>query len=265
MKNSKYNILWMVLISLYLVLPIAFTFLYSISIEWKEILPKGITFQYYTQLLTDAGFMMSILRSLIISIIPVVLSVVMVLLAMYAVILYMPGLDRYLQILCTIPYAIQGIVISISVLALYADLPAPFSNRIVMLVGTYCVVILPYIYQGIRNSLYSVNAVRLVEAAEILGAGKLYAYFRLVVPNILSGITASALISSAIIFGDFVVIRIIGGNYFETSQLYLYNAMFQSGQLTSAIVVILFVFTLMISGGVYFTKNKRQMIQEEEE
>jgi putative spermidine/putrescine transport system permease protein len=265
MKNSKTNLFVIAFISIYLVIPIAFTFFYSISVEWKEILPKGITFRYYMDIFTDMGFLLSIINSLIISVIPVFVSVIIIIFAMYVVILYIPGLDKYIQILCTIPYAIQGIILSVSVLSIYADAPAPFSNRILMLVGTYCIVILPYVYRGIRNSLYSINALRLVEAAQILGSGKLYAFFKVVVPNIFSGVTAASLMSAAIIFGDFVVVRIIGGNYFQTSQVYLYNAMHKSGQLVSAMVVILFVVTLIISGSVYFTKNKRAIIEEEQE
>lgn len=265
MKNNKASFFVIAFISFYLIIPIAFTFLYSISMEWKEIFPKGITFRYYVDIFTDVGFLMSIINSLVISVIPVFITVIIVMLAMFVVILYMPGLDKYIQVLCTIPYAIQGIILSISILSIYADAPAPFSNRILMLVGTYCIVILPYIYRGIRNSLYAVNALRLVEAAQILGAGKLYSFFKVVVPNIVSGVTAASLMAAAIIFGDFVVVRIIGGNYFQTSQVYLFNAMHKSGQLVSAMVVVLFIVTLIISGSVYFTKNKRAINEEEKE
>ena len=66
-----------------------------------------------------------------------------------------------------------------------------------MLVCIYCVVILPYIYRGIRNNLYAVNVKQLLEAAELLGANGLYVIFRVVVPNMLSGILVSALLALA--------------------------------------------------------------------
>jgi ABC-type spermidine/putrescine transport system, permease component II len=186
-----------------------------------------------------------------------------VLLAMYVIVVHIPRADKYMQIICTIPYAVQGIVLAISVLALYADAPGFLSDRVLMLTLTYCVVVLPYIYQGIKNSLTAVNATRLIEAAEMLGSSKMFSFFRVVVPNILSGITISAMLSMSIIFGDFVVVNIIGGNYFETSQMYLYRAMFTSGQMTSAIIVILFLVTLAISGFVFYYRNKSDISQEE--
>lgn len=61
-------------------------------------------------------------------------------------------------------------------------------NRIFMLTSTYCIVVLPYVYQGIRNNLNGMNASRLIEAAQMLGAGRFYAFFHIVVPNIISGV-----------------------------------------------------------------------------
>ena len=170
----------------------------------------------------------------------------------------MPALDKYLQIICTIPYAIQGVILPVSVLSLYAGAPAPFSNRIVMLVLTYCVVILPYMYQGIKNSLVSVDAARLVEAAEMLGADKFYAFFRIIVPCMLSGVVIASMLSIALIFGDFVIVNTIGGSYYSTAQMYLLKKMFISGQLTSAVIMVLFVVTLLISAAVFFFKSKTE-------
>ena len=76
-----------------------------------------------------------------------------------------------------------------------------------MLIGAYCIIILPHIYQGIRNSMHAVNMPMLLEAAEMLGASKLYAFFRVIVPNIITGITVSSLLAVGILFGDYVIIR----------------------------------------------------------
>ncbi len=263
MKKNKTAKPVIVLICAYLILPLALTFLYSIFSEWNDVLPRGLTFAYYGQIFSDPLFWVSIVRSVIISVIPIVLCTVSVLLAMYVIVVHAPRAEKYMQVICTVPYAVQGIVLSISVLALYADAPGFLSNRILMLTATYSVVVLPYMYQGIRNSLHAVNASRLIEAAQVLGAGKLYSFFRVVVPNIASGITISAMLAMAIIFGDFVVVNIIGGNYFQTAQMYLYRAMFKSGQLTSAIIVILFLVTLAISLAVFFNRNQTPKKQEE--
>lgn len=258
MKKKKSSTFIIVIICIYLAFPLLLTFLYSVFQQWDDILPSGFTMQYYQQLFTDSRFLISLGRTILISIIPIILCTLIVLLAMYVVIVYLPKLDKYMQILCTVPYAVQGIVLAISILSLYADAPDPLSNRVFMLTGAYCIMILPYMYQSIKNNLTAINAPRLLETAQILGAGKLHAFFRIIVPNIFSGIIISMMISASMVFGDFAIVNTIGGSYYETAQMYLYKIMAQSGQLSSAVIVVLFVTTLLISACMFSTKNKNK-------
>lgn len=94
------------------------------------------------------------------------------LLAMFVTNLYFPKLDKYVQIICMIPYTIQGVILSVSILAAYVRSDTFLSNRMVMLFGAYSVIIMPYIYQGIKNGLLTVNVYTLVEAAEMLGCSR---------------------------------------------------------------------------------------------
>lgn len=255
-KRGRGSLTVIVLLALYLLLPLLLTFLYSVFTQWTSLVPQGFTLQYYAELFTGAAFVIPLLRTVAISILPVLLCTAAMLMAMYVVVVYHPGWEKYVQVLCTIPYALQGIILAISVLSLYSGMPLPFSNRILMLTGTYCVLVLPYVYRGIRNSLDTINALQLIQAAQLLGAGKLQAYLKIVVPNIRSGIVVSAMLGMSILFGDFVVVNIIGGSYFETAQMYLYKILFRSGQLSSAVIVVLFAVTLLISGSVFFRSRK---------
>lgn len=258
-KNKTGSGAVLVVIGIYLLIPLFFTFLYSMFSEWMDIMPEGFTLRAYTEIFSDRDFWMSLGRTILISVLPIILCTLAVLLAMYVVVVYCPRLDKYMKILCTMPYAIQGVILPISVLSLYADAPEPFSNRLFMLTSTYCIVVLPYVYQGIRNNLNGMNASRLIEAAQMLGAGPFYAFFHIVVPNIMGGVMVSAMLAMAIVFGDFVVINTMAGNYFPTAQMYLYDVMKKSSQRTCAIIIVLFCVTLLISGLVFLGgKGKRE-------
>lgn len=237
----------MYLISIYLFTPLLMTFIYSISTEWTEIMPTGFTLKNYQVLFTDQEFWISLGRTIIISILPVALTTGMLLMAMYVAVVYVPQFDKLLNVLCTIPYAIQGVILPISVISLYTSAPGLLSNRVLLLICTYCIVILPYMYQGIKNSLATVDTVRIIEAAEMLGASKFYAFFKIIVPHISKSVLLSSLLAVAIIFGDFVIVNTIAGNYFTTAQVYLYRYRSVSGQMTSSIIVVLFLVTLIIS------------------
>ena len=132
-----------------------------------------------------------------------------------------------------------------------------------MLIGAYCIIILPYIYQGIRNSMHAINMPMLIEAAEMLGASKLSAFFRVIVPNIISGITVSSLLAVGIIFGDYVLIRNITGSAFQNIQIYLFLAMKRSSTEASAVFVIIMVTMFLITALVLYLQSidNRQKIE----
>lgn len=258
MKEKKHTgstvLIWIV--SLYLIIPLALTCIYSFFTEWITVIPKGFSLRAYQELFQDADFWASLGRTLLISFVPIILCTIVVLTAMYVVVVYLPRIDAVMKTLCTIPYAIQGVILPISILTLYVNAPEPFSNRVFMLVSAYCVVILPYIYQGISNALSSVRAKDLLEAAQMLGANKFYAYWRVIVPNITNGVVVSSMLSFAVVFGDFVIINTLAGNYYATGQMYLYAVMKESGQKASAVIVLFFLITLAISMRAFTLQKK---------
>lgn len=245
-------------IIVYLLLPLAMTMIYSLFREWIDIMPTGFTLNAYTELFTDTLFWKAVGRTIVISVVPIVLCTVFVLLAMYVVVVYHPDWNKMIQILCTVPYAIQGVILPTCVLSLYSSAPEPFGNRMFMLVSTYMVVILPYVYQGIRNNLNGIGAARLIEAAQMLGASRFYAFFRVVIPNIMGGVTISVMLAMAIVFGDFVIINTLAGGHFMTAQMYLYDVMKKSGLRTCAVIVLLFLVTLIISAGAFFLQSREK-------
>lgn len=258
-KNSKLPLIFIIIISIYLITPFIVTLIYSLSTEWTSILPTGFTLKHYAGIVSDSEFWFCLLRTIFICFLPIAIVTIMILLAMYVVIVYEKKLEKYIQMLCMIPYAIQGVILSVSIISLFSGTGTFFSNRLMMLVGAYSILILPYIYQGIRNSLYAINTPMLLEAAQMLGSTKIYAFFKIIVPNIISGIVVSALLSVSIIFGDFVLANNIAGNSFQNIQVYLYQKMKTSSGASSAIVVIIFLVVFAITGIVLTLQNRQKI------
>jgi putative spermidine/putrescine transport system permease protein len=243
-------------LALFLLSPLVIIVIYSFVTGWAGLTPSGFTMEYYRQVFSDVRFWPSVFRALVIAITPIFISGFFVILALYSSILYYPKLDKYIQSICMLPHTVNGVILAISALTLYAGSATPFGNRVVMLTFIYCVIILPFVYQGIRNNLHAVNIRQLIEAAEILGAGKLYAFLRIVVPNVLSGILVAALLSISRIFTDYVVIKIIAGSRYITPQQLLYNYRDKPGQFISVIILVTFLFILFIAGIAYYLQNR---------
>ena len=242
-RRKKLPYVIIILACIFLLIPFAATLVYSFTIGWTKLFPAGWTFKYWIQAFTEPTLWPAILRGVLISIPPILICNIVV---------------KYIQTICMIPNSLKGVTIAIPVLALYAGGVTFFSNRMVMLVCIYSISILPFVYQGIRNNLHGINVTRLLEAAEILGAGKLYAFIRIILPNMLAGILVSSLLALSTVFGDFAVIKIIAGNKYETIQMLLYNSRLIVLQYQCVIVIIMFTVTLVISQLVFKFQNRKR-------
>lgn len=245
MKRPIYHYIAIGIVLLYLFVPIAATFLYSLATEWNHtILPEGISFQWYQQLFGDSRFIHSLSRSLLISLGTAVIAVVIIVPTVCAVILYAPRLEKYIQAITVMTYAIPGVILAVGLIRAYSDFQM---SKLLIVMGAYFVCVIPYMYQGTRNSLRNINAPALMDAAAVLGATRLTAFRQIIVPNIMPGILVSALLSFSILFGEFVLINMVVGTRFETVQLYLFAQLSKSGHLASAIVVCYFTLIALIT------------------
>ncbi|MDY5110119.1 ABC transporter permease subunit [Faecalicoccus pleomorphus] len=255
-KTHLWDGLILFLVAAFLILPLALTFFYSVFTEWMDILPTGFTLSFYAGIFSDGAFINSLLRSIVISIVPVVICTIAILLVLYVITLYVPKLEKYIEILCNIPYAIQGVILAAGIISLYSGKLGFLSNRIFLLVGAYCIIILPYVFRGLKNMIGALNVRCVIEAAQVLGCSKLHAFFTIVIPQMKRGIISTMMLAFTMIFADFVVVNMIAGSAFRTAGIYLYQTMSKSGQTSSAIIVILFITTLLISTLTLMIQNK---------
>ncbi|MGD8190721.1 ABC transporter permease [Brevibacillus ginsengisoli] len=248
MRKGSIHYLVIVVVGLYLFLPLAATFLYSISNTWANtILPSDFTLTWYHQLFSDPRFIEAMGRTVLICVLTLLVSMITMVMAVFAITVYFPKLERLVQALVMLPYAIPGVVAAVGLIKMYSSKPIVLTGTIWIIVGAYYVLILPYMYQGIRNSLRTIDVTRLIEAAEILGASKWRAFIYVVLPNIIPGILVSSLLSLSILFGEFVLANILVGGHFETIQIYLMQRLKENGHLSSAIVITYFVIVLISS------------------
>ncbi|MED4750688.1 ABC transporter permease [Brevibacillus choshinensis] len=248
MRKKSIHYLVVVIVGLYLLVPLVATFLFSISNTWANtILPSDYTFSWYQQLFSDQRFIEAMGRTLGICILTLVVSMISMVMTIFVITLYMPKLERFIQALVMLPYAIPGVVAAVGLIKMYSSKPIVLTGTVWILIGAYFVLILPYMYQGIRNSLRTLDVKRLIEAAEILGASKWNAFVYVVVPNIIPGILVASLLSFSIMFGEFVLANILVGGHFETIQIYLMKRLKENGHLSSAVVITYFMIVLISS------------------
>ncbi|PAQ15548.1 ABC transporter permease [Bacillaceae bacterium SAOS 7] len=231
--------------AIYLALPLLATLLYSFATDWNAtVLPEGYTLEWYKTLFQDSRFFEALGRSLSLSLVSTLLGLVIIVPTVFSIVVYAPKLEKFIQVLVVMTYAMPGVILAVGLIRAYADTNLSMT---LVVIGAYFVGILPFMYQGTRNSLRTIHAVSLMEAAELLGASRWTAFRSVIIPNILSGLLVSSLLSFSILFGEFVLINLVLGGRFETVQIFLYQQLSKSGHIASAIVVCYFLLMCIVS------------------
>lgn len=236
-KTVVYGIVGIMLV------PIIATLVYSLSSRWgATILPDGFTIDWYLKLLSDARFIEAFGRSLLVCGAALALSALLILPAIFVVFYYFPKLDRVMNLLILLPFAVPPVVSSVGLLQLYADSDVPIVGTPWILIGTYFTIALPFMYRALANSFSAINLRDLMDAAHLLGASTTQAFLQIVLPNARKGLMASLFLSFSFLLGEFVFANILVGTRYETLQIYLYNMRQTSGHFTSALVMTYFLF-----------------------
>ncbi|MFV0486959.1 MAG: ABC transporter permease [Vibrio fluvialis] len=236
-KTVVYGIVGIMLV------PITATLVYSLSSRWgATILPDGFTIDWYLKLLSDARFIEAFGRSLLVCVAALALSTLLILPAIFVVFYYFPKLDRVMNLLILLPFAVPPVVSSVGLLQLYADSAVPIVGTPWILIGTYFTIALPFMYRALANSFSAINLRDLMDAAHLLGASTTQAFLQIVLPNVRKGLMASLFLSFSFLLGEFVFANILVGTRYETLQIYLYNMRQTSGHFTSALVMTYFLF-----------------------
>lgn len=249
MYNSKLTKVILIITLIYMFLPLFATLLYALSTSWSNtLLPEGLTFSWFKDMIGDPRFISALIRTVVVSVVSVAISLIIMLITVFTMLHYAPWAKAILKYVSVLPFAVPGVILSIGLIEAYVGLIPTISGRIVLLILAYCLLILPYIYQGIENGMANINAEQMSAAAEILGASKRQAFWKLVIPNIIPGIVSAVLLSLSVLFGEFVITNLLLGAQFETIQVYLYMRLKESGHFASAVTISYFIVEMILSG-----------------
>ncbi|KEK09728.1 ABC transporter permease [Lysinibacillus fusiformis] len=239
MKKRGLADLFFLLLVGYLILPVLATMLYAFASKWnKTILPEGFTLKWFAALFQDSDFIQAFGRSVLLAGGAVSIALLVIVPAIFVIVLYFPTYEKWIQMAVVMVYSFPGIILAVGLIRVYSQIGIPM---IFVVLGAYVVGILPYIYQGTRNSLRNIDARQLLDAAQLLGASKRQAFIKILLPTVYPGLFAGALLSFSVLFGEFVLINLVVGSRFETVQIYLMKKLSTSGHIASAVVFIYIV------------------------
>jgi putative spermidine/putrescine transport system permease protein len=247
-----------VVFAAYMIIPLAGVLLFSIATTWFDtVLPVGYTLEHVVETINDPLFVPTVGRSLIASIATILVSVVLMTPVMFLLHVAAPRLRPVVEFLSLLPFALPTIVLALSLIRTYSSPPIVLSGTPTLLILSYVVTGLPFMYRALDNSLRSIDTHGLSEASATLGASRWTTLRRVILPNISTGVAAGALLVFSVSFGEFTLSSFIVGDAWKTSGVWTVAIWDDQPHKTTVMVMIGFAISWIISLIILFAFSKR--------
>jgi putative spermidine/putrescine transport system permease protein len=238
---------WIVVVlsGLYFIVPLIATFEFSLRKRRGE-----YSFDAYRAVFEDTRFVNSFAYSTMVAVAAIVIGALLVVPTAYWIRLKLPRLRPIVEFVTLMPLVIPAIVIVFGYLRLYNSsswLPFTASARAtdLLLILSYVTLALPYTYRAVDTGLRAIDVRTLTEAAQSLGAGWPTILFRVILPNVRSGVMAGAFLTFAIVIGEFTMASLLDRPAFGP---YLQNIGANKAYEPSALAIIAFAVTWLCMG-----------------
>lgn len=200
MKNIGKIMIYLIMIitSLFIILPLIFTFIGSFSAYWGvKNLFYGFTLQWYKQIIASYG--QTIVFTLVIAISTVIINIFLGTMSAYSFYDAKSRGFKLLEEILTLPVAVPGIAIALALIQTQAFFRA---SGALILIG-HIIVTFPIMFRGVLGSLRSKDFKRIRECAVSLGAGNFYTFFKVILPSIKTTILSGAIMVFLLSLGEF--------------------------------------------------------------
>lgn len=189
--------LWLTLGSLYFLIPLLATFLFSLRGK------KGVLgFTAYAKVFADPQFLQTFTFSFRMALLTIVVGLALILPTMIWVHLRAPWAKPILETCSLMPFVIPPIVLVFGLIRMYGAISFTLVSSPFLLVAGYVVLAFPYIYRAVDAGLRAIDLKGLTEAAQSLGAGWGTILFRVLLPNLRVSLLSAVFLTFSIVIGE---------------------------------------------------------------
>ena len=218
-KFPIWSWLWVFLGALYFVLPLYATLDFSLRMERDT-----LGFKAYASAFADPGFLQSFGYSIFLAVLTIIVSIALVVPTAYWIRLRLPEARRVVEFITLLPFVVPAIILVFGLISIYsAPFKIPFTSiqligslttsqygTLILIVGGYVVLGLPYMYRSVDTGMRTVDVRTLTEAAQSLGANWFTIMMRVILPNVRSALLSGAMLTFAIVLGEVVLTSYLG-------------------------------------------------------
>lgn len=208
------------LVFLFLYAPIILLMLFSFNNSRSRGNWGGFTLKWYVELFQDDTIMNALLNTVLIAIISAVIATLVGTVSAFGM-HYMKKTPRaVLENISYLPVMNPDIVTGISLMLLF--LTCNVQRGFITLLIAHITFNIPYVVLSVMPKLKQMNE-HLFEAAEDLGAGGVYTFFHVILPEIMPGVISGFLLSITLSIDDFVISFFTRGAGVNTLSVHIYN------------------------------------------
>ncbi len=218
-KKISKNI-YMFLIALFLYAPIVTLIVLSFNKSKTRAKWGGFTFKWYGQLFSNDAIMGALFNTLFIALIASVVSTLIGTIACISIMNLKKKTRSLVMGVTNIPMLNAEIVTGISLMLLFISFNFRFGLGTILLSHiTFCI---PYVILSVMPRMQQLDP-HTYEAALDLGAGPVYGYVKVVLPEIMPGIASGFLMAFTMSIDDFIITHFTKGAGVDTLSTKIYT------------------------------------------
>lgn len=255
-KTSALSKLYIVLVFIFLYAPMAVMMVFSFNGSESTYIMNGVSLQWYQRLFNDSMTMNALKNTVVLAVISALISTFLG--TMAAVGIYNMK-NKYLKssvmTVTNIPMMNPEIVTGISMMLLFVFVGVWLNRANVLGFATILIAHitfqLPYVILSVLPKLRQTDP-RVFEAAQDLGCHPVKAFFKVVMPQIRSGIVSGAIMAFTLSLDDFIISYFTNGPDFQTLPIHIFSMTKKRVKpdmyaLSTLIFVVIFILLILMN------------------
>lgn len=226
-KTSFVSKIYIALIFIFLYSPIAVMMLFSFNSTPSTYTFGGFSLHWYREMFSDAVAMKSLQNTVVLAVATAAIASVLGILASVGLFNSKNRLyKRSMMTVTNIPMMNPEIVTGIAMMLLFVFAGSLINKSDVLgfwtLLAAHVTFALPYVILNVMPKLKQFD-MHIYEAAVDLGCKPFKAFFKVVMPEILSGIITGCVMSFTLSLDDFIISYFTNGPSFQTLPIYIFS------------------------------------------
>lgn len=247
---------YLVLIMIFLYAPIFVLIVLSFNKSRSRVQWGGFTLDWYASLFSNSRIMEALWTTLLLAFVSALAATVIGVLGALGLTAMKQRNYRILMVLTNIPLLNADIVTGIALMLWFVNfIPLGFSSVLL----AHITFNIPYVILSVAPKIRQMN-ISIYEAARDLGANAVYAFFKVLLPQLTGGIISGFFMAFTMSMDDFVITYFTKGAGINTLSTMIYSEIRKGIKPEMyALSTIIFVFVFMVLFVVNFLPKKKEI------